>query len=104
MYTVVMRRALARLFSNMPLTEAALIAIRNEFRLLEQDITQRISKISEILNESKREPEDDLETEQNLGKFAMILLSALIDQTYSIICHPILRSPVGYLWPNMYSK
>lgn len=102
--TVVMRRALARLFSNLPLTESALIAIRNEFELLEEDLFRRISRISAIPQNSGGSPGDFYESDQLLQPFAKILLSAYMHQAYSIICHPILRSPVGFLWPDLYSR
>ncbi|KAK5166846.1 uncharacterized protein LTR77_007575 [Saxophila tyrrhenica] len=104
-YTLVMRRTLARLFSNVPLTTTALVAMRSEFKLLGEDLNWRISRIPDSSSTSARQltTSDDFENNPILNRWARLLLSVYMDQAFSIICHPVLRSQLGYLWPDLYS-
>jgi hypothetical protein len=102
---VVVRRALARLFSATPLDRTSLAAIRSEFQTLENELASRISRISEASASGENSSVgEDFENNATLNRFAKLLLSALMDEAYSITCHPILRSPVADQWPGLLSQ
>ena len=105
--TVVLRQTLARLFSGGPLTTSELAAMRNEFRLLGEDLASRIARIPEsdpLHIADSEEVTSTYEDSPALNRWARLLLSAYIDQKYCLVCHPVLKTPVGHMWTDLYPQ
>ncbi|KAK5721678.1 hypothetical protein LTR15_006269 [Elasticomyces elasticus] len=104
--TMVLRRTIARLSAPDPLTSSHLVAMRSEFRLLGEDLASRISRIPEPhLNNARTTAA--IETYENnfaLNRWARLLLSAYVDEQYSIACRPILNAPISDMWPELYPR
>jgi hypothetical protein len=80
--------------------------MRSEFRLLGEDLSWRITRIQGLdqLSANEQMSNEENESSPTLNKWAMLLLSAFLGEAYSIICHPVMKSPVASQWPNLYQE
>lgn len=101
-----MRRTLSRLSNGKSLAPADLVAIRRDISSFNDDLRLRISRIqdpdsSEVSSDS---PTDTYEDNAVLIRWAKLLLSALIDQSFCMFYHPLVRVQAQQIWPDLHVR
>lgn len=99
---MVIRRTLAHLFTGGPPSVHELVAMRAEFRVLADDLNQRIARIPTGTDNDSTSA-GTFENNTSLNRWARILLSAFIDQKYTLLCHPLLKSANHATWADLYA-
>lgn len=77
--------------------------MRREFSLLEDDLKSRIARIPD-LNSPSFGTTPIIETFENnatLNLWTRLLLSALIDQSFCMFYHPLVRAAAHQMWPDL---
>lgn len=76
--------------------------MRDEFRLLTEDLGQRIDRIPSLI-EIESTTAESFDNNNSLNRWARILLSAFVDQKYTILCHPLLKAATHAVWTDLYA-
>ena len=102
---MVLRRTIAHLATGGTISEQEVKDMRSEFQLLGEDLAARILRIPETNRDDSLGsacPSATYENNVALNRWSRLLLSAFIDQSYCLICHPILKSTAGSAWTDLY--
>ncbi|KZF23989.1 hypothetical protein L228DRAFT_259270 [Xylona heveae TC161] len=80
--------------------EAKIAEAKRLLENLESSLSNRIRHIEKLENYQRKSGIEDHENNPRLNRFAKLLLSALIDKTWSLVCDKIAQGPYHAIWPN----